>query len=744
VVVARKSFPARGDFRKEAQNLARFNGSLSDHKRIVKYLAVITIEDEEDEGAPKEFNILLPLAEADLEHFLNMPCYESRCGGIVELIFEASNLCDAIRWLHSGLRISGKVLFCCHMDLKLENILVYLENPSRSRVGWWKISDFGISSMVERATSEHSPRRPSSTLLSVPSPAQSLARITGTARFSVHRPPGPYTAPEMEYGNEVGPSSDIWSFGCILYQVLARGAGGIELLKELNDKRMSMENDSTNDHFYQRTNRGNCLHPSVSEWLESPHSLRSGSFVDRIMVMNCKLLIQKTLRLDPNRRPNAEQLHDKLAEIANGEGESYYFDRDSNLVLPPRSEYRPQWPSARSIPEIEIGVSSSPTAQAAPHFQQQIDVPAHVNSTPPISPPVSTGNHIVQPNNEPSRDVLPILPSARPTVSADQFPRRASIPTSNPLPSPETVGRPFNSGNGIFENGTSNRRSISSHESQRQPNGQSPPHVRQYSGTDVSHRSDLIVPKSIPPPSASQEWRTPNPGNLISGNGTSNRGSVVSHESQRQPHSGSPLQVRQYYLGHGRDITQFVDTSPELIQYNTTIFESHRRSRQQSEHTDVPDVQPGPTNRNGEIVPFTTPSHVIMTLVSSTRAKIAFVAPKEVVVSTLYSPYSRKTIFPPTGCSWEKGSLAGDFLALRGYCSSASSYVSLTHLIPVIKLIQSKVFHLWKLSIDNRRKLEIRKLDIQYELPHFEKFAVSRDGRLLLGGSKRVWFYRSL
>jgi hypothetical protein len=91
----------------------------------------------------------------------------------------------------------------------------------------------------------------------------------------------------------------------------------------------------------------------------------------------------------------------------------------------------------------------------------------------------------------------------------------------------------------------------------------------------------------------------------------------------------------------------------------------------------VPDVQPRPKNRKGEIIPFTTPSHVIMTLVSSTRAKIAFVAPKEVVVSTLYSPYSRETIPPPTGCSWEKGSLAGDFLALRGFCSSNGSYVSL-------------------------------------------------------------------
>jgi serine/threonine protein kinase len=731
--VARKSFPARGDFRKEAQNLARFNGSLSDHKRIVKYLAVITIQDEEDEGAPKEFNILLPLADADLQHFLSEPCYDSRCGGIVELILEASNLADAIRWLHGGLRISGKVLFCCHMDLKLDNILVYLDHPSR--VGWWKISDFGISSMVERTTSEHSPRRPSSALLSVPSPAQSLARITGTARFSVHRPPGPYTAPEMEYGNEVGPSSDIWSFGCILYQVLARGAGGIELLKELDDKRMSMENGSTNDHFYQRTNRGNCLHPSVSEWLESPHSLPNGSFVDRIMVMNCKLLIQQMLRFDPKRRPNAEQLHDKLAEIANGEGESYYFDRHSNLVLPPRSE-SPRRPLAGPIPEIEIRTPRSSITQAAPHSsQQKFDIPAADNSTPPTSPPVGTWNYITQPNTEPR-----LLHSADVSLRSD-----ISVPKSIPPPFAPQEWRAPNIGNVISGNGTSNRGSVASHESQRQPNGQSPPQVRYYrSGADVSRRSDIIVPKSIPPPFAPQEWRASSMGNVISGNGTSVRGSVASHESQQQPNSESPPQVRQYYFSQGRDIREFVDTSPELVQYNTTIFESHGRSRQQSEHTDVPDVQPRPTNRKGEIVPFTTPGHVIMTLVSSTRAKIAFVAPKEVVVSTLYSPYSRKTILPPTGCLWEKGSLAGDFLALHGFCSSTTSYVSLAHLIPVIKLIRSQVFHLWKLSIDNGRELEIRKLDIQHELPHFEKFAVSRDGRLLFGGSKRVWFYRSL
>ncbi len=197
VPVARKWFQGRGDFRKEAKNLAKLNESLSDHKRIVKYLATFTIGDEEDLWASKEFNILLPLADTDLEKFLYEPEYSLKCASITHMIEEASNLADAIRWLHAGLRISGKVLVCCHMDLKLDNVLVYLKHKS-APVGWWKISDFGISSMTERQYETPDPRRPSPSLLGVrevPSPAESLAHITGTIRTSVRRPAGIYSAP---------------------------------------------------------------------------------------------------------------------------------------------------------------------------------------------------------------------------------------------------------------------------------------------------------------------------------------------------------------------------------------------------------------------------------------------------------------------------------------------------------------------------------------------------------------------
>ena len=579
--VARKSFPAKGDFRKEARNLARLNGSLSQHQRIVKYLAVITIGDEQDQGTAKDFHILLPLADADLEHFLYDQCYDSRCGNIADLVREASNLSDAIRWLHGGLFIDGKVLVCCHMDLKLDNILVYLNYPSR--VGCWKISDFGISSMVECAHEHHSPRQPSPALLSVPSPALSLARITGPVRISVHRPAGAYTAPEVDFGNQVGTSSDIWSFGCILFQILARGAGGIALLNELDNKRGAMEDGSTNDYFCQQTDRGQRLHPSVSEWLESPKSLPNGSFQDRVMVMNCKRLIQKTLSIKPDGRPDARLLHERLVKIANGEGDTYHFDHDSKLTLLP--EYNP---------DIEVTSSS---ASLPPYLVPGLakPIPDRTATLPLISPPSS----------EPAQ--LGENSAGLPSTSQQGL---------HTPPLDETLRNHTPAGN---------------------------------HGDQFPKPSRYTSEPAVKTPDRSQRHHTTPASTLPEAN-----------SYQQDPRWTSRW---------------FVDTSPPLG-YGTVDDFPQGRSRQPS--SDVPGVGSGRTDTRGETIPFVVPSNVLATLVSSTRAKVVFIAAGEASVYTLYSPYSKKTIFPPHGCVWEKGSLAGDFLALRGFCSSTGTYVSIT------------------------------------------------------------------
>ena len=303
VTVARKRFLAKGDFREEAHNLAVLNNRISNHNRIINNLAIFTVGDDEDKGSSKEFNILLPLADTDLKHFLYDELFESRCNGVIDLVSEASNLADAVRWLHGGLSVVETLLYVRSMDIKLDTILVFLDQAPR--VGWWKITDFGISTMVTYKDAE---------LGVAVSPGESLARIAGGMKKPVKRLIGSYSAPEVATGDLVGPESDIWSFGCVLFQVLARGAGGIDLLNELDKKRASYEIGSTNDKFYQESPKWNHLHPHVRKWLETspPPDLRFG---ERTCVELCKDLITKTLQIVPADRPTAERLHSELVRI---------------------------------------------------------------------------------------------------------------------------------------------------------------------------------------------------------------------------------------------------------------------------------------------------------------------------------------------------------------------------------------------------------------------------------------------
>lgn len=525
----------------------------------------------------------MPLADTDLKQFLYQPTFEGRCGGVTDLILEAANLADAIRWLHEGQPINGKVMVCCHMDLKLDNVLVYFNN--RSGVGWWKISDFGISSLINREEmqQEMDARRPSrASYLSVDSPAASLARITGTAKTTAKRPAGTYSAPEVGLGSEIGTKSDIWSFGCILNQVLARAAGGIRLLTELDEQRGSMENGSTDDHFCQTTFEGKILHRSVSMWLNSNQSLLEGNFRDRSMVMNCKHLISNTLSMSPQVRPTAKKLHRELLEIAHGRGQEFTFDQDYNLLIPqiPTQAQRPL--DLREMPAINISPFSSLQS--------------------PFRPMRQDFQHRGDQRDDVSNFRFPDLSSSIRTIPTIQEVQKPPTPPPD-LPrdkQPDTPGLPLQA---------SNSRSTTMSTSAGPSNG--------------SFTREILQEDQLPPESDG-----------------------------------------------------FIRTSPELRQLSSAFFPSVH-SRQNSEDIDVPSAESRPKNPKGELIPFRDlPEKMFATLISSTRAKIAFVSPKNIVISTLYGSFSRKMIPAPDACAWEKASLDGDFLALRGSHGSAKSQVS--------------------------------------------------------------------
>jgi hypothetical protein len=690
--VARKRFRARGDFRKEAQNLTKLNSCLSNHQRVVKYLAVITIGDEDDIGSPKEFNILLPLANTDLNGFIYSKEFEQSCYGVVDLVNEASNLADAIHWLHGGLRIEEKIVVCCHMDIKLDNILVYLDQQA-SHVGWWKISDFGISSMVERGERRPSARKKNVDLLSVPSPAGVLARITGSVRVSANRPGGAYSAPEVAIGNHIGPESDIWSFGCIMFQILLRGVGGIKLLTDIDEKRGSFENGSLNDHFCQDGPGGQHLHPQVIRWLESslPKDLSSK---DNECAKKCKKIILEALKISPNERPKAHQLQKELLRIANG-AEQYYSDVESvssfasNKSRPTVNSVRNKAP-ANALPQIRVFPSTSSDLNHRP--ESSVDqLPSQIYDSASMS--TSTQNPPISPiiENHPLSPQRPLTP---PPERYNKFPaatRSASSPDSGPsssrFPTVDVHSSSFSS-----------------------------PLTHRPAQVETSYRNpgcDSDTFKELSPSSRTamvDRWaQISSPGTYVQPHSWENPGqqtmpSVYQNVQQDRPsygepprmyppvthdpfeHPTSPSTSASSELWTAQPLPA-VDSQPGLEAFefpsNTGLYFPHERSRQgsvqssnqSSIQSSVPSVETGPTNDRGETIAFQTPKDTFMTLVSSTRAKIAFVSPGSTVVSTLYSPYSRKTIDPPSNCKWDKGCMAGDYLALRGYCSSKNTQV---------------------------------------------------------------------
>lgn len=326
------------------KNLKTLHSSLSGHDRIVSYLAVITVGNE--------FNILSPLANFDLEKFL----YEDQAifpnPTITTLLRESANVSGAIHFLHNNLQISGQSLFCCHMDLKPDNILVY--SDPQCPVGKWKISDFGISALNEDK-SEHGSSRTSSGRLNVPG-VKDLVRSITTVKVTPKRGPGIYQAPEAQASSgRIGRSSDIWSFGCILSEVLARGIGGTKLVNELAEQRgMNPDNAGKykHDYFCRESSNERILNPHVRNWLHS--DVLGCSDAERTSSRQCQALILEMLRIRYDERPNASEVWKRLSSISHGSANTRASD-------PRRPDYRaPQTQYPVSLIDEDLYSAESP------------------------------------------------------------------------------------------------------------------------------------------------------------------------------------------------------------------------------------------------------------------------------------------------------------------------------------------------------------------------------------------------
>ena len=223
------------------------------------------------------FMILLPLAELyDLEIFLrggrkpeadtrydyeiynfDMTFPQLRVEGNLQraLLRELFEIAKALKWLHEELHIPGSLNhYLAHLDLKPENILISRDSHAhalepRNLAGKWMLTDFGVS-VFDKATDKKN------------SLVQSVGDAGHKVTSRVHkdqtvRGHGPYQPPEVDLERVDSTKCDVWSFACIMCDVLAFASGRAAALREFR----SVCFDGKNDFFYRA--RGNLVAPAT-------------------------------------------------------------------------------------------------------------------------------------------------------------------------------------------------------------------------------------------------------------------------------------------------------------------------------------------------------------------------------------------------------------------------------------------------------------------------------------------------
>lgn len=316
-MVAFKVFSNKNDFQLEKRNLDYLKESLSAHKHVIVHLAAIV--------RGSEFYIFLPYTDlGSLEVFL--------CGGIdetpgtdlhkisydfdakfppenirpVHLLRQMMNLCGALSFLHHNLHDGQSQTYCAHLDLRPQNVLVF--GAETEPVGSWKISDFGISSFKKVINTKEQ------VFLSIRDLAeQQTSTATNRNLEGAHRSPENHSTNTEPFS---GRKSDMWSFACILCEVLAFSLGGKSFLKDFRKQR-TQGNAGENDAFFSVGEKRaadsptteSIINGSVVHWLQR----LSDQFVkERFLVENVVELILSTLRIVPGERLRANQVYEKL------------------------------------------------------------------------------------------------------------------------------------------------------------------------------------------------------------------------------------------------------------------------------------------------------------------------------------------------------------------------------------------------------------------------------------------------
>ena len=223
------------------------------------------------------------------------------------LLKELYEIASALLWLHSELRIfDSPDRYLAHMDLKPDNIL--LGKADKMPAGQWMLSDFGVS-LFEKSTNKKA-----TTLHAIRDVGP---RLTSRAnRSNVMRGHGPYEPPEVNLETVDGRKCDVWSFGCILCDLLAFALGGTKAVAEFRGLRYDHEDDkfyraqhSLTDRTKVINNSNTALKPGVVTWLSERKTAQP-------WVADYVAVVLKALVPDPSARQGIREIMEDLSKLS--------------------------------------------------------------------------------------------------------------------------------------------------------------------------------------------------------------------------------------------------------------------------------------------------------------------------------------------------------------------------------------------------------------------------------------------
>ncbi|KAH7382542.1 kinase-like domain-containing protein, partial [Phaeosphaeria sp. MPI-PUGE-AT-0046c] len=226
---------ARADFEIERKILEDLRNSNITHKMILLHWGSITIQDEQ--GPPIEHSLIFECATYSLEEFLMGEKGVETAWVASQLLAKLADIVQALTCLHDNFDT-------LHLDIKPDNILVFVKASTGGPDFDWKISDFGLAR-------KRNAKPRAGHLLDLNRSTSRSASVLAT------RNAGRYQAPEIQQRNasKAGQKSDVWSMGCVALMVLGFAINGSTMVTDLtHGLQVEYKNATGFDSFFYVTN----------------------------------------------------------------------------------------------------------------------------------------------------------------------------------------------------------------------------------------------------------------------------------------------------------------------------------------------------------------------------------------------------------------------------------------------------------------------------------------------------------